>query len=101
KPDKCRETQARPTQNVVAMAMRVTVNDVAKAMSLYGDALGLKVNRAPGEPSGDAAVLAALGVDGGQYRVGLLQVPTSGFELRFIEFSGVDKKTAQATVAHT
>jgi len=91
-------TQAPPTQNVVAMALRVTVNDVAEAMSLYGDALGLKVNRAPGEPSGDAAVLGALGVDGGQYRVGLLQVPTSGFELRFIEFSGVDKKTVQGRV---
>ena len=92
------ETQAPPSQNVVAMALRVTVNDVAEAMSLYGDALGLKVNRAPGEPSGDAAVLGALGVDGGQYRVGLLQVPTSGFELRFIEFSGVDKKTVQGRV---
>jgi catechol 2,3-dioxygenase-like lactoylglutathione lyase family enzyme len=92
------ETQAPPTQNVVAMALRVTVSDVAKAISLYGDALGLKVNRAPGEPSGDAAVLGALGVDGGTYRVGLLQVPTSGFELRFIEFSGVDKKTVQGRV---
>jgi catechol 2,3-dioxygenase-like lactoylglutathione lyase family enzyme len=91
------ETQAPPTQNVVAMAVRVTVSDVANAMSLYG-ALGLKVNRAPGEPSGDAAVLGALGVDGGQYRVGLLQVPTSGFELRFIEFSGVDRKTVQGRV---
>jgi catechol 2,3-dioxygenase-like lactoylglutathione lyase family enzyme len=92
------ETQAPPTQNVVAMAVRVTVSDVAKAMSLYGDALGLKVNRAPGEPSGDATVLGALGVDGGTYRVGLLQVPTSGFELRFIEFSGVDKRTVQGRV---
>ena len=92
------ETQAPPTQNVVAVALRVTVSDVAEAMSLYGDALGLKVNRAPGEPSGDAAVLGALGVDGGTYRVGLLQVPTSGFELRFIEFSGVDKKTVQGRV---
>ena len=91
------ETQAPPTQNVVAMALRVTVNDVVKAMSLY-DALGLKVLRAPGEPSGDAAVLGALGVDGGKYRVGLLQVPTSGFELRFIEFSGVDKKTVQGRI---
>jgi catechol 2,3-dioxygenase-like lactoylglutathione lyase family enzyme len=92
------ETQAPPTQNVVAMAVRVTVNDVAKAMSLYGDGLGLKVNRAPGEPSGDAAVLGALGVDGGAYRVGLLQIPTSGFELRFIELSGVDKKTVQGRI---
>ena len=92
------ETQAPPTQNVVAMALRVTVSDVAKAMTLYGDSLGLKVDRAPGEPSGDAAVLGALGVDGGKYRVGLLQVPTSGFELRFIEFSGVDKKAVQGRV---
>ena len=92
------ETQAPPTQNVVAMAVRVTVNDVANAMSLYGDGLGLKVNRAPSEPSGDAAVLGALGVDGGKYRVGLLQIPTSGFELRFIEFSGVDKQTVQGRI---
>jgi len=28
----------------------------------------------------------------------LLQVPTSGFELRFIEFSGVDKKIVQGRV---
>ena len=92
------QTQAPPTQNVVAMAVRVTVSDVAKTMRLYGDALGLKVTRAPGEPSGDAAVLGALGVDGGKYRVGLLQVPVSGFELRFIEFSGVDKKTVRGRV---
>ena len=97
-PTQLPETQAPPTQNVVAMAVRVTVSDVAKAMSLYGDALGLKVNRAPGEPSGDAAVLGALGVDGGKYRVGLLQIPTSGFELRFIEFSGVDTKTVQGRI---
>jgi len=92
------DTQAPPTQNVVAMAVRLTVSDVVKAMSLYGDALGLKVNRAPGEPSGDAAVLGALGVDGGKYRVGLLQVPTSGFELRFIEFAGVEKKAVQGRI---
>ena len=87
------ETQAPLTANVVAMAVRVTVSDVAKAMSLYSDALGLKLKSAPGEASGDATVLGALGVDGGKYRVGLLQVPSSGFELRFIEFSGVDRKT--------
>jgi hypothetical protein len=45
-----------------------------------------------------AYTLFGLGVDGGNYRVGLLQVPTSGFELRFIEFSGVDKKTVQGRV---
>jgi hypothetical protein len=37
-------------------------------------------------------------VDGGAYRVGLLQIPTSGFELRFIEFSGVDKKAVQGRI---
>jgi predicted enzyme related to lactoylglutathione lyase len=97
-PARLPDTKAPPTQNVVAMAVRVTVSDVAKAMSLYGDSLGLEVTRAPGEPSADAAVLGALGVDGGAYRVGLLEVPASGFELRFVEFSGVDKKTVQGRV---
>ncbi|HEX5049856.1 MAG TPA: VOC family protein [Gammaproteobacteria bacterium] len=92
------ETQAPATQNVVAMAVRITVSDVDKAMSLYADALGLKVKSAPGEPSGDATVLGALGVEGGKYRVGQLQVPASGFDVRFIEFSGVDRKTVPSNV---
>jgi predicted enzyme related to lactoylglutathione lyase len=97
-PTQLPETQAPPTQNVVAVALRVTVSDITKAMSLYGDALGLKVTTPPGEPNADPAVLGALGVDGGKYRVGVLHVPTSGFELRFIEFSGVDRKTVQGRV---
>jgi catechol 2,3-dioxygenase-like lactoylglutathione lyase family enzyme len=92
------ETQAPATQNVVAMAVRITVGDLDKAMSLYADALGLKVKSPPGEPSGDATVLGALGVDGGKYRVGQLQVPASGFDVRLIEFSGVDRKTVQGKI---
>ena len=40
------ETQAPPTQNVVAMAVRVTVSDVANAMSLYGCARAKGESRA-------------------------------------------------------
>jgi predicted enzyme related to lactoylglutathione lyase len=89
------DTQAAPTANVVGVAVRLTVSDLEQAMNLYRDALGLKMTTAPAEASGDATVLGALGVDGGKYRVGVLQVPTSGFELRFIEFSGVERKTVQ------
>ncbi|HET7132305.1 MAG TPA: VOC family protein [Gammaproteobacteria bacterium] len=92
------ETKAPATANVVAVAMRVTVQDLDRAMSLYRDALGLKMTTAPGEAHEDATVSAALGVNGGKYRVGVLQVPTSGFELRFIEFSGIKRNTVQGRV---
>ena len=89
------ETQAPATANVVGMAVRLTVADLDRALSLYRDALGLKMTSAPGEAHEDAVMNAALGVNGGKYRVGVLQIPTSGFELRFIEFAGVDRKTVQ------
>ena len=56
-------------------------DDVAKAVSLYGDALGLKVNRRPASRVATLRCSARSAWTAGKYRVGLLQVPASGFEL--------------------
>ena len=44
------------------------------------------------------AVLDALGLSGGQYRVGQLQVPTSGLQFTLIDFKGVERKTKLAGI---
>lgn len=91
-------TPAPPTANVVAVRVRLAVDDVEAAMRLYCDALGLQP-RAPVSDYGDnAAVLAALGLESGQYRVGLQQVATSGLMFDFVDFKGVDRRTVQGRI---
>jgi catechol 2,3-dioxygenase-like lactoylglutathione lyase family enzyme len=92
------ETQVPATANVVGVRVRLTVGDVERSMSLYRDALGLKELVAPPAFRGDASVLAALGLSKGQYRVGVLQVPTSGLILDFLEFSGGDAQKAPGRI---
>src|SRR4030095_8451575 len=77
-PERLTETQAAATGNVVGVRVRFTVRDVESAVKIYRDALGFHETHPLGQYSGDAAVLDALGFAGGQYRVGQLQVPTSG-----------------------
>jgi catechol 2,3-dioxygenase-like lactoylglutathione lyase family enzyme len=89
------ETQVPATANVLGVRVRLTVEDAEQTMRLYRDALGLKEVAAPGEFRADATVLAALGMSGGQYRAGTLQVPTSGLLIDVLEIKGVDRRTGQ------
>jgi len=97
-PEKLTETQAAATGNVVGVRVRFTVRDAESALKLYRDALGLHELAPLGQYSGDAAVLDALGLGGGQYRVGQLEVPTSGLQFTLIDFKGVERKTKLAAI---
>jgi catechol 2,3-dioxygenase-like lactoylglutathione lyase family enzyme len=82
----------------VAVRLRLAVDDVDTAVRLYRDALGLQA-RAPVSDYGDnPAVLAALGLESGQYRVGLQNVPTSGLMFDFVDFKGVDRRSVQGRI---
>jgi catechol 2,3-dioxygenase-like lactoylglutathione lyase family enzyme len=83
---------------VVGVRVRFTVSDVDLAVKLYRDALGLHELAPVGQYGGDAAVLDALGLSAGQYRVGQLQVPASGLQFTLIDFRGVDRKTKLAGI---
>jgi catechol 2,3-dioxygenase-like lactoylglutathione lyase family enzyme len=91
------ETQAPPTANVIAVRVRLTVDDVDKALALYRDTLGLKV-RSVDEFKKDPDVNRMLGLDDGQYRVGMLEVPATGLIFEVIGFKGVDRKTVRGNI---
>jgi catechol 2,3-dioxygenase-like lactoylglutathione lyase family enzyme len=95
-PEKLTEAQAAATGNVVGVRVRFTVRDVESSLKLYRDALGFHELAPIGQYSGDAAVLDALGLKTGQYRVGQLQTPTSGLQFTLIDFKGVERKTKLA-----
>jgi catechol 2,3-dioxygenase-like lactoylglutathione lyase family enzyme len=97
-PDKLTEAQTAATGNVVGVRVRFTVSDVDRALKLYRDALGLHELAPVGQYAGDTAVLDALGLNAGQYRVGQLQVPTSGLQFTLIDFKGVERKTKPAGI---
>jgi catechol 2,3-dioxygenase-like lactoylglutathione lyase family enzyme len=97
-PDKLTEAQAAATGNVVGVRVRFTVSDVDRALKLYRDALGFHELAPVGQYNGDAAVLDALGLSAGQYRVGQLQVPTSGLQFTLIDFKGVERATKLAGI---
>jgi catechol 2,3-dioxygenase-like lactoylglutathione lyase family enzyme len=91
------ETQAPPTANVIGVRVRLTVADVDKALAVYRDALGMKV-RSVDEFKKDPDVNAMLGLADGQYRVAMLEVPTTGLIFEVIDFKGVDRKTVRGNI---
>ncbi len=97
-PDKLTEAQTAATGNVVDVRVRFTVSDVERAVKLYRDALGFHELAPVGQYGGDGAVLDVLGLSGGQYRVGQLQVPASGLQFTLIDFKGVTRKTKLAGI---
>jgi predicted enzyme related to lactoylglutathione lyase len=97
-PDKLTDAQSSATGNVVGVRVRFTVSDVERASELYRDALGFHELAPIGQYSGDPAVLDALGLSGGQYRVAQLQVPTSGLQFTLIDFKGVERRTKVAGI---
>lgn len=90
-PDEMPAHQAPATANVVDVRVRLTVDDVDRSMRLYRDALGLEVVSEP-KLRDDPAVSAAFGMSGGQYRAGIMHVPTSGLTFEVIDFKGVDRR---------
>jgi len=91
------ETQAPATANVIGVRVRLTVDDVDKALALYRDTLGMKV-RSVDEFKKDPDVNTMLGLNDGQYRVGMLEVPTTGLVFEVIDFKGVDRKVVRGNI---
>src|SRR5262245_48470149 len=92
------ETQAPPTANVIGVRVRLTVDDVDKALKLYRDSLGMNV-RSVDEFKKDPDVNRMLGLDDdGQYRVGMLEVPTTGLVFEVIGFKGVDRRSVRGNI---
>ena len=97
-PEKLTEPQAAAIGNVVGVRVRFTVRDVESALKLYRDVLGFHELAPLEQYRGDAVVLDALGLTGGQYRVGQLQVPTSGLQFTLIDFKGIERKAKLAGI---
>jgi catechol 2,3-dioxygenase-like lactoylglutathione lyase family enzyme len=97
-PPKLTDAQAAAAGNVVGVRVRMTVADVEKSIKLYRDALGFHELAPIGQFGGTPAVLDVLGLAAGQYRVGQLQVPTTGLQFTLIDFKGVDRQTKVAGI---
>jgi catechol 2,3-dioxygenase-like lactoylglutathione lyase family enzyme len=85
-------TTAPATMNVIGVRLRLAVHDVETAVQLYRE-LGLEARAPVGAFGDNVAVLDALGLERGQYRVGLQNVPGSGLMYDFVDFKGVDRKS--------
>jgi catechol 2,3-dioxygenase-like lactoylglutathione lyase family enzyme len=91
------ETQAPATANVIGVRVRLTVADVDKALQLYRDALGVKA-RSVDAFKKDPDVNRMLGLNDGQYRVAMMEMPTTGLVFELIDFKGVDRKTVRGNI---
>lgn len=79
--------------NVIGVRLRLAVHDVESAVRLYRDELGLEARAPVGAFAATVAVLDALGLESGEYRVGLQSVPRSGLMYDFVDFRGVERKS--------
>jgi catechol 2,3-dioxygenase-like lactoylglutathione lyase family enzyme len=91
-------TTAPASANVIGVRLRLAVDDVETAVRLYRDELGLEARAPVGDYGDNPAVLDALGLTSGQFRVGLQNVPSSGLMYDFVDFRGVERKTVQARI---
>lgn len=91
------ETQAPSTANVIGVRVRLTVDNVDKALALYRDTLGMNV-RSVDAFKKDPDVNTMLGLSDGQYRVAMLEVPTTGLVFEVIDFKGVDRRTVRGSI---
>lgn len=97
-PGELPDTSAPATANVIGVRLRIAVDDVEKAAKLYRDELGMPA-RSPIESYGqNRAVLDALGLDRGEYRVATQTVPTSGLAFDFLDVRGVERRTIPARI---
>ena len=92
------DTIAPDTANVIGVRVRLTVDDAEKAMHLYHDVLGMPAVDERGVFKSSDAVMAMLGMNGGQYRVNSVQAPNTGLRIELIDFKGVDRRTVRARI---
>ncbi len=84
--------------NVAGVRVRLAVPDTVAAARLYQDALGLQARAPIGEYGDNQAVLRALGLTAGRYRVAQQNVPGSGLMFDFVDFAGVERRTVPGRI---
>lgn len=96
-PDPLPPAQGANAPVLYDVRLRLTVDDAAKALRLYGTDLGLKPTPVNAFRK-DTATLDMLGVEKGEFRFASAQVPTTGLVLEFIEYKGVDRTTVRGAI---
>jgi predicted enzyme related to lactoylglutathione lyase len=86
-----------PAALVTDVRVRLTVDDVDRALRLYRDDLGL-VEQSAGTFNGTPAFIQMLGLRGGMFRQAITQVPTSGLFLQFIAFKDVERRQVRGDI---
>jgi len=83
---------------VISARIRLTVDDLERAVRLYRDALGLQ-QVSISTFTNDRTGMELLGLPaGGEYRYATLQVPGSNLSIELIEFRGVDRQRVQGRI---
>ena len=91
-------SSAPPNTNVIGVRIRLAVADGAAAARLYQNELGLQQRAPLGEFGNNDAVLRALGLAGGRYRVVQQNVPSSGLMYDFVDFDGIERRTVPGRI---
>ncbi len=89
---------APPAANVLGVRVRLGVDDVETSARLYQEQLGLQPRAPIGDYGDNEAVLHALGLTSGQYRVAQQNVPSSGLMYDFVDFKGTERRTVQGRI---
>ena len=89
---------APPGANVVGVRVRLGVDDVETSARLYQEQLGLQPRAPIGDYGDNEAVLHALGLTSGQYRVAQQNVPSSGLMYDFVDFKGTERRAVQGRI---
>ncbi len=84
--------------NVIGVRLRLAVADAETTARFYRDSLGFEPRAPLGDFGNNVAVLDALGMATGQYRVAQQNVPGSGLMYDFVDFKGVDGKNVQGRI---
>jgi catechol 2,3-dioxygenase-like lactoylglutathione lyase family enzyme len=84
-----------PAVNVIGVRLRLAARDAEAAARFYRDELGFEPRAPLGDYGDNPAVLRALGLETGQYRVAQQNVPGSGLMYDFVDFRGLERKTVQ------
>jgi len=91
-------SSASPNTNVIGVRVRLAVPDAVAAARLYQNDLGLQARAPLGEYGNNDAVLRALGMTGGRYRVAQQNVPGSGLMYDFVDFAGTERRTVPGRI---
>jgi catechol 2,3-dioxygenase-like lactoylglutathione lyase family enzyme len=91
-------SSAPPDANVIGVRVRFAVADVTAAARLYQGELGFQARAPIGDFGNNEAVLHALGLTSGRYRVAQQTVPASGLMYDFVDFDGVQRSTVAGRI---